>query len=49
MCCRAPIDSGYNKTVVMSGVVTSDGLAIDWVYSHLYRTDSGTYTITFTG
>ena len=31
-CCRPPIDSGYNKTVVMSGVVTYDGLAIDWVY-----------------
>ena len=47
-CCRAPIDSGYNKTVVMSGVVTSDGLAIDWVYSHLYWTDTGTDTISVT-
>ena len=32
----------------MSGVVTSDGLAIDWVYSHLYWTDTGTDTISVT-
>ena len=32
----------------MSGVVTSDGLAIDWIYSHLYWTDTGTDTISDT-
>ena len=27
-------------------IVTADGLAIDWIYSHLYWTDTGTNTIT---
>jgi len=43
---KAPIDSGFNKTLVISsGVVTADGLAVDWVYSHLYWTDTGTNCI----
>ena len=43
---RAPIDSGAERTVVISsGVVTVDGLAVDWVYSHLYWTDTGTDSI----
>ena len=46
---RAPIDSGYDRTVVVSsGVVTADGLAVDWVYSHLYWTDTGTDCISVT-
>ena len=46
---RAPIDSGYNQTVVVSsGVVTADGLAVDWVYSHLYWTDTSTDSISVT-
>ena len=46
---RAPIDSGYERTVVVSsGVVTADGLAVDWVYSHLYWTDTGTDCISVT-
>ena len=47
--CRAPIDSGSTKSVVVSsGVVTADGLAVDWVYSHLYWTDTGTDCISVT-
>ena len=28
-----------------SSVLTADGLAADWVYSHLYWTDTGSNTI----
>lgn len=43
---KAPIDEGNSKTVVVSDeVTTSDGLAVDWVYEHLYWTDTGTNTI----
>lgn len=31
--------------VVSDEVTTSDGLAVDWVYEHLYWTDTGTNTI----
>ena len=49
LCSRAPIDSGYDRTVVVSsGVVMADGLAVDWVYSHLYWTDTGTDCISVT-
>lgn len=38
---KAPIDEGETKTVVASGhVVKADGLAVDWIYRHLYWTDS---------
>ena len=48
-CYRAPIDAGSQQTVVVSsGVVTADGLAVDWVYSHLYWTDTGTDSISVT-
>ncbi len=44
--CRAPIDEGHKKEVVIDhNIVTADGLAIDWVYSHLYWTDTGTNSI----
>jgi sugar lactone lactonase YvrE len=38
---KAPIDEGETKAVVASGhVVKADGLAVDWIYRHLYWTDS---------
>ena len=42
-CFRAPIDAGYQDVTVLhdKGVVTADGLAIDWVYNHIYWTDTG--------
>jgi sugar lactone lactonase YvrE len=43
---RAPIDEGYKKEVVIDhNIVTADGLAVDWIYSHLYWTDTGTNSI----
>ena len=44
---RAPIDEGSTKrsVVVERGVVTADGLAVDWVHLHLYWTDTGTDAI----
>lgn len=39
---RAPIDEGNAKNVVIEdGLSNSDGLAIDWIYNHIYWTDSG--------
>jgi hypothetical protein len=39
---RAPIDEGEAKSVVIEdGLSNSDGLAIDWIYNHIYWTDSG--------
>lgn len=43
---RAPIDEGNERTVVIDdGLTTSDGLAVDWIYSHIYWTDSKKSTI----
>lgn len=43
---RAPIDEGTEKTVVSSNqMVTSDGLAVDWIYSNIYFTDTRRCTI----
>ncbi|XP_035895100.1 very low-density lipoprotein receptor isoform X2 [Anopheles stephensi] len=37
---KAPIDEGSDKTVVVKDqLVTSDGLAVDWIYNHIYFTD----------
>ena len=43
---RAPIDEGFKSEVVIDhNIITADGLAIDWIYSHLYWTDTGTNSI----
>ncbi|XP_013176222.1 PREDICTED: low-density lipoprotein receptor isoform X7 [Papilio xuthus] len=39
---KAPIDEGSLRTVVIGDqLITSDGLAVDWIYNHLYWTDTG--------
>ncbi|KAG6455252.1 hypothetical protein O3G_MSEX009116 [Manduca sexta] len=39
---KAPIDEGTQRTVVIGEqLITSDGLAVDWIYNHLYWTDTG--------
>lgn len=43
---KAPIDEGESKVVVAHGdVVNADGLAVDWIYHHLYWTDAVKNTI----
>lgn len=43
---RAPIDEGNMKSVVLRNrLVTSDGLAVDWIYNHIYFTDTKNCTI----
>lgn len=43
---KAPIDEGNDRTVVVSDdITTSDGLAVDWIYNHIYWTDTGKNTI----
>ncbi|XP_076638085.1 low-density lipoprotein receptor isoform X3 [Colletes latitarsis] len=43
---KAPIDEGNERSVVIDdGLTTSDGLAVDWIYNHIYWTDSGKNTI----
>lgn len=43
---RAPIDEGNTKTTVLRNrLVTSDGLAVDWIYNHIYFTDTKNCTI----
>ncbi|KAM8705429.1 hypothetical protein ACLKA7_009824 [Drosophila subpalustris] len=46
---KAPIDEGNDKTVVLKqSSVTSDGLAVDWIYNHVYYTDTHKCTIELT-
>jgi hypothetical protein len=43
---KAPIDEGSERTIVIKDeLTTSDGLAVDWIYSHIYWTDTGKNTI----
>lgn len=43
---KAPIDEGDKKEVVIDhNIITADGLAVDWIYNHLYWTDTGTNSI----
>nr|CAL47126.1 lipophorin receptor [Blattella germanica] len=43
---KAPIDEGTERTVVIKDeLTTSDGLAVDWIYNHIYWTDTGKNTI----
>ncbi|KAL5273419.1 hypothetical protein ACFFRR_000257 [Megaselia abdita] len=46
---KAPIDEGNDKTIVLKDrMVTSDGLAVDWIYNHIYFTDTQHCTIEVT-
>lgn len=46
---KAPIDEGNDKTVVVQNqTITSDGLAVDWIYNHLYFTNTLKSTIELT-
>ncbi|KAH8295018.1 hypothetical protein KR018_005781 [Drosophila ironensis] len=46
---KAPIDEGNEKiTVLKQSSVTSDGLAVDWIYNHVYFTDTHKGTIELT-
>lgn len=43
---KAPIDEGSERSVVISNdITTTDGLAVDWIYNHIYWTDTGKNTI----
>lgn len=43
---RAPIDEGNErKSVINEELTISDGLAIDWIYNHIYWTDARKNTI----
>lgn len=43
---KAPIDEGNERVVVIGDdITTSDGLAVDWIYNHIYWTDTGKNTI----
>ncbi|XP_013784840.1 very low-density lipoprotein receptor-like [Limulus polyphemus] len=45
----APIDTGRPvTTIVKESVTTPDGIAVDWIYKHIYWTDTGKNTIEVT-
>lgn len=38
---RAPIDEGRERSIVVESELSSaDGLAVDWIYGHIYWTNS---------
>lgn len=41
MCRRANLDGSASEVIVSEGVMTVDGLAVDWVAGNLYWTDAG--------
>nr|XP_036228573.1 low-density lipoprotein receptor isoform X5 [Bactrocera oleae]XP_036228574.1 low-density lipoprotein receptor isoform X5 [Bactrocera oleae]XP_036228575.1 low-density lipoprotein receptor isoform X5 [Bactrocera oleae] len=46
---KAPIDEGNDKSIVLKDhSVTSDGLAVDWIYNHIYFTDTHKCTLELT-
>lgn len=46
---KAPIDEGNDRAVVVRDqLITSDGLAVDWIYSHIYYSDTKKCTIEVT-
>lgn len=43
---RAPIDEGNNKQPIIDGdIIISDGLAVDWIYNHIYWINTKKSTI----
>lgn len=46
---KAPIDEGNERTIVVKDrQITADGLAVDWIYNHIYYTDTKRCTIEVT-
>lgn len=46
---KAPIDEGNDRSIVVRDQqVTTDGLAVDWIYNHIYYTDVKKFTIEVT-
>lgn len=43
---KAPIDEGNDRiTVIKDSQITADGLAVDWIYNHIYYSDTKHCTI----
>jgi len=46
---KAPIDEGNDRSIVVKDKqITADGLAVDWIYNHIYYTDTKRCTIEMT-
>lgn len=46
---KAPIDEGNERTAVVRDLqITADGLAVDWIYNHIYYSDTKRCTIDVT-
>lgn len=46
---RAPVNNGENTEVLIDGLVSPEGLAVDWMNKKLYWTDTGTDEIEVAG
>lgn len=46
---RAPVNNGENTEVLIGGLVSPEGLAVDWMNKKLYWTDTGTDEIEVAG